>query len=332
MMRRCPVLVPVLLTLACDREFTVTHPVGPQAARLEDLMWLMVWVLGGVFVVVVSFMFYALARGRRRRGSAVDEETNRRITRWVGAGVGVTTVILIALLVVNVSTGRALAEFGDDDALVIKVTGHQWWWQVEYGDPLANRRLQTANEIVIPVGRRVRIDVAARDVIHSFWAPNLHGKLDMIPGYNASTTIRADSAGIFNGRCAEFCGLQHAHMDFRIIAVAPDDFSAWYEAQLKPAAAPADSLLREGQDVFMANACALCHSIRGTEADSRVGPELTHLKSRRTIAAATLANTRENLAAWILDPQGIKPGTRMPPSLLTPEDLSALLAYLESLK
>jgi cytochrome c oxidase subunit II len=246
--------------------------------------------------------------------------------------VAATTVILLATLVYNFYTGRALAQFAEPDALTVRVTGHQWWWEVQYQDPAYNRRVSTANEIHIPVGRRVRLEVQSRDVIHSFWVPNLHGKLDLIPGYSGTTYFQADEPGVFMGRCAEYCGLQHARMDIRVIAESPEKFAAWYEGQLRAAPAPADTVQQKGQQVFLSKGCVMCHTVRGTPANSRVGPDLTHLASRMTIAAGTLPNTRGHLAGWVLDPQRIKPGVRMPPNPLAADELQALLDYLQSLK
>jgi cytochrome c oxidase subunit 2 len=250
----------------------------------------------------------------------------------VGGGIGVTFLILVVTLVYNFYTGRALASFADDGALTVRVTGHQWWWEVQYMDPLYSRRVTTANEIHVPVGRKVRVEVASRDVIHSFWVPQLHGKLDLIPGYTGTTYIQADEPGVFKGRCAEYCGLQHAHMDLRVIAEPPARFAAWYQGQLRGAATPADTLQQKGQQVFLSRACSMCHTIRGTQANSRVGPDLTHLASRGTLAAGTLPNSRGHLAGWVVDPQRIKPGARMPPNQLAGDELHALLSYLESLK
>jgi cytochrome c oxidase subunit 2 len=253
------------------------------------------------------------------------------VTRWIVGAAGVTVLLLFVLLVHDLLTGRALAEFADDSALTVRVTGRQWWWQFEYQDPVPNRRVLTANELHVPVGRKIRVDVASRDVIHSFWAPELFGKLDLIPGYTGTTYFRADRAGVYRGRCAEFCGLQHAHMDFLIVAEPAARFDAWYEGQLKAGKTPADTLLQKGQHVFLTKGCVLCHAVRGTPADSRVGPDLTHLASRATIASGTLPRNRRSLEGWILDPQRIKPGVRMPPTSFEPGQLDALLSYLESL-
>jgi cytochrome c oxidase subunit II len=312
-------------------DMSTVRPAGPQAERISDLTWVMTWLGTAVFLLVIGFLFYALWRGSRRTENAAGPAAERQLGLWVGGAVAVTTVILFGLLVYNFRTGSALAAFAEPDALTVRVTGQQWWWEVEYEDPTPSRRLQTANEIHIPVGKRIRLQVSSRDVIHSFWAPNLHGKIDLIPGYSGTTYIRADSAGVYRGRCAEFCGLQHAHMDFLIVAESPAAFAAWYDAQLKPAPAPADSVQQKGQQVFLSKNCALCHSIRGTDAGGRIGPDLTHLASRSTIGSVTLPNTRGHLAGWVLDPQKIKPGVKMPPNQVATDELRALLDYLQSL-
>jgi cytochrome c oxidase subunit 2 len=174
--------------------------------------------------------------------------------------------------------------------------------------------------------------MTARDVIHSFFAPNLFGKKDLVPGHTTRTWFQADTPGVYRGQCAEYCGHQHAKMGFFIVAEPPDQFARWLESQRSPAVTPTDTMQKRGQVVFMAGGCSMCHAIVGTPAGGRVGPDLTHLASRRTIAAATLLNTTGNLGGWIVDPQRIKPGTYMPSNSVDPADLRALLAYLGSLK
>lgn len=308
------------------------RPAGPQAERLAELTWFLTAVVSLVFVLVMAMLAIAVWRARRRGDSIGGAAVERKLALWVGGGLAATLLILVTLLFHNFITGRALAEFADPDALTLHVTGHQWWWEIEYRDPSAHRRLVTANEIYIPVGRRVRLQVESGDVIHSFWVPNLHGKLDLTPGYTAVTYLQADSAGIYRGRCAEFCGMQHAHMDFLVIAVPPAEFERWFEHQLRPAPTPTDSLLLEGREVFLSRGCVLCHTIRGTPAGSNFGPDLTHIASRQTLGAGTVPNRRGHLAGWIVDPQRIKPGVRMPPNELGTQELHALLAYLESLQ
>jgi cytochrome c oxidase subunit II len=190
----------------------------------------------------------------------------------------------------------------------------------------------TANEILVPVGERVKLTMTSGDVIHSFWVPNLAGKKDIVPGYRTETWILADRPGVYRGQCAEFCGHQHAKMALTVVAVPRDAFNQWVAGQLQPAAAPTDSLALAGQQVFVKGPCALCHNITGTSASGVVAPDLTHLASRRMIAAGTLPNRRGQLAGWIVDPQGIKPGVRMPSNQLDPNELRALLAYLEGLR
>jgi len=216
--------------------------------------------------------------------------------------------------------------------LTIEVTGKQWWWDVTYADTSPSGRFTTANEIHIPVGQPVLFVLGARDVIHSFWVPNLAGKKDLIPGYTQSMWLQADTAGDYRAQCAEFCGVQHAKMALHVIAESPADYRRWVEAQRAPGRTPTDSVTERGREVFVTGPCAMCHAVTGTSASARNGPDLTHLASRRTIAAGTLPNTRGALAGWIVDPQQVKPGAHMPPNQLSPPDLDALLTYLQSLK
>jgi cytochrome c oxidase subunit 2 len=218
------------------------------------------------------------------------------------------------------------------NAVTIEVTGQQWWWQVRYLDPDPSKIFVTANEIHIPVGQPVTIKLRSTDVIHSFWVPNLVGKKDLIPGHDAVLWLQADKPGVFRGQCAEYCGLQHAHMAFWVVAEPPTRFAAWLNQQRGEAVQPSTSSEQRGQQVFLSSPCIMCHTIQGTPAGATVGPDLTHIASRSYIAAGTLPNTRGQLAGWIVDSQAIKPGNRMPPNSLNPDDLQALLDYLQSLK
>jgi cytochrome c oxidase subunit II len=319
-------------------------PAGPQAGRIIGLWWMMFYVTGTVFLIVMGFLVAALVRRRApaSRAAAADlpdvPETTpepvreRRMSSVVLAGVGLTVVILFVFLVSSFVTGRALDSLYEQDHLTVKVTGHQWWWEVSYDNATAAYTVTTANEIHIPVGRPVLFKLASTDVIHSFWVPNLHGKTDLIPGHENVTWVRADREGVYRGQCAEFCGHQHAHMAFTVVVEPYDKFKAWYDSQLKPAAEPSNQSQAQGRQVFLSSTCVMCHTIRGTDAGSRVGPDLTHVASRGTLAAGTLENTRGHLAGWVVDPQQIKPGNRMPPNNLEPADLQALLDYLQSLK
>ena len=334
---------------------------GPQAAHIERLWWLQFWVAAGVFVLTMAFLALALVRGARRARS--NAERSRPIRRTpdstteiqvrleppamdledpqphqaglnvaVTLAVGATVVILFVLLVATVFTGRAIASPRQDAAVVINLIGHQWWWEAEYEHATPSQRFRTANELHIPVGRPVVFKVTSHDVIHSFWVPNLHGKRDLIPGYTTSIWLQADKPGVYRGQCAEFCGYQHAKMALYVTAESDDQFQKWSANQRRAAPQPSTDQQTRGRDVFLRSTCTQCHTIRGTIAGAVLGPDLTHVATRGTIAAGTLRNEPGQLAGWILDSQSIKPGNRMPPNSLRGDDLQALLAYLESLK
>jgi cytochrome c oxidase subunit 2 len=241
-------------------------------------------------------------------------------------------VTLVGLTVTSVVAGRGLLSPSAPGAITINVIGHQWWWDFVYDDVSPNQVFSSPNELHIPVGVPVVLKAESRDVIHSFWVPNLHGKRDLIPGFATHTWIQADKPGVYRGQCAEFCGHQHAHMAFLVVVEPMDQFLTWIDHQRQGAPPPADDVKQRGHDVFMQGPCVMCHTIRGTAAGSRVGPDLTHVASRQTIAAGTLPMTRGHLAGWISNSQSVKPGNRMPPTLLSGDDLQALLAYLETLR
>jgi len=304
---------------------SILDPAGPQAAYISRLWWLMLWVTTIVFVLVLGFLAAALLRRRR----ATSEQS---LARAVVAAVGATVVILFGLLIASVWTGRAVASLGATSAVTIEIVGHQFWWEVQFDDADPSRRVTTANELHVPGGRPVVLKVTSRDVIHSFWAPNLHGKRDLIPGYTTAIWIQADRPAVYRAQCAEFCGKQHAHMALDVVAETEAQFERWLDAQRKPAAEPANESEARGRDAFMRRQCVLCHSIRGTLARGLVGPDLTHLASRGKLAAGTLPNTRGHLGGWIMNSQEIKPGNLMPPNLMTSDELQSLLTYLEILK
>lgn len=307
---------------------------GPQAGRIEVLWWIFFWVCLAVFILVVTALLAAVLRRRGvdRRLLEEPEGKERGLVRAVGGATAVSALVLIGLLIASVTTGRVVGSLAPPDALTLEVVGHQWWWEIIYEDPVPARRFTTANEIHIPVGRPIRIKTRSSDVIHSFWVPNLHGKRDLIPGQPSETWLQADRAGVFSGPCAEYCGLQHANMALVVVAEPPAVFEAWRAAQLQPAPPPSTALQSRGQAVFLSLPCPTCHTIAGTDAGGRAGPDLTHLASRRTLAAGTFPNNRGHLAGWILDPQTQKPGNKMPAVALQSDDLQSLLAYLESLR
>lgn len=317
-----------LLVDACggDSPSTLdTH--GPAAARISGLWWLMLTISAIVFVVVLGFLVMAMRRARRR------DADPRREARWgepviVVGGVIVPAIVLTAVFIVTLRDMSALSAPQANAPMTITVTGHDWWWEASYTNPIA----VTANEIHIPVGEPVALRLRSADVIHSFWVPELQAKTDMVPGRSNEMWLEADDPGRYRGQCAEFCGLQHAQMAFYVVAQPKDIFAAWLRRQARPAPSPPTAGARAGEGVFMTSTCAGCHTVRGSGVVSEVGPDLTHLASRATIAAGTLTNTRSNLARWIQDPQGVKPGTVMPPTQLTPQQLHDLLDYLEGLR
>lgn len=295
-------------------------PKGPGARRILDLFSLSFWAAVAISIVVLGLLASALFRRR------VDGLTDRALgTNFVVVGgLVVPAVILLSLMVL---TFVSLAGFdsGEDARTRIEVTGHQYWWELYYPDADA----VSANEIHVPAGEPVELVLRSDDVIHSLWVPELAGKVDLVPGRVNRLVIEADEPGVYRGQCAEYCGLQHARMGLLIIAQERPDYERWLDHIADPAVVADDEALA----IFERNACAACHTIRGTSADGRIGPDLTHVGSRRTLAAATLDNQPGQLAGWISDAQSIKPGAEMPPiPTLTGEELLTLVDYLESLQ
>jgi cytochrome c oxidase subunit II len=246
--------------------------------------------------------------------------------------VSVTVVLLLVLLAASVFTDRALARLPLQNAVNVEITAHQWWWEVKYMDDVPARTFVTANELHVPVGRPVVAKLQSPDVIHSFWVPNVHGKKDLIPGQESLIQFRVDRAGTYRGQCAEFCGFEHALMALHVIAVPEAEYEQWAQAQRQSAPEPTTPETQRGRQVVLTSTCGMCHAIQGTPAQGRVGPELTHVATRPTLAAGTLPNTPQHLAAWILDPQRFKPGVNMPANALSEADLRAVVAYLETLE
>ena len=311
---------------------------GIQSERLGFLWWLFLSITAVVYVVVMALLIVAFLHVRRA-GATSDPEikpdpaNERRVGNIIKVAVGVTAITLFALMITSFRAGRAIDTLSlSQDPLEIRVTGQQWWWQVEYQDPTPSNMVTTANEIHIPVGRPIKIDLISHDVIHSFWVPNLHGKKDLIPNYPTTIYLRADQPGVYWGQCAEYCGFEHAKMRLMVIAEPAEDFTRWYTAAQQPSQKPSNDSQAFGQQIFLRSVCTQCHTIQGTPANGRVGPNLTHVASKPYIASGSLQNDRENLASWITDPQAIKPGIRMPMNTYSPEELNALVDYIQSLK
>lgn len=338
MSRRSAVIAAALLLAigGCESPLNLSalEPAGPLAERTSDLAWFAFAVAAAVYVATIGALFWALwrSRHRERAGDALPADSQRKMTRSVSLAVAATVAILLVFFFVDMSVERTLRDPRAEHPLTIEVVGHQWWWEVRYSDGAPQEHFTTANEIHIPTGQPVQLELRSEDVIHSVWVPSLAGKKDLIPGYKDTLWFQADVPGVYRGQCAEFCGHQHAKMGLLVIAEHPDSFARWQDRMRHPAAAPADSAARTGERVFMTRQCVLCHNIEGTPAGSIAGPDLTHIASRLTIAAGTLGNTRENLTRWIRDPQGVKPGAQMPQPELTETELEALVTYLEGLR
>ena len=315
-----------LLCAGCTGPQTVLAPMGPQAAQLSWLLWSFILICGIIWLLVMFVLVLAL-----RHPAVPSQRGERRAAVIVGVSVAASALVIIVLTIMSYAATRGLS-VAADDPLVIRLRGYQWWWEVTYTDRRPDRMLVTANEIHVPVGHPVNIELSAADVIHSFWVPNLVGKQDLIPGRSNDLTFTASRPGVYRGQCAEFCGLQHAHMALLVIAEEPATFEAWREAQLQVARPPETIEQEAGRTFFVSHPCAACHTVRGTNAAGSLGPDLTHVASRRTIAAGLLETTRGSLAAWIADPQTIKPGNNMPMVTMTPEQLRAVSAWLADLQ
>jgi cytochrome c oxidase subunit 2 len=322
-----PIPATLLLT-GCGRE-NMLDPASPQGHKIATLFWVMM----GVAWLGIAFITFLLALGwLRRKRQTLPGGGGERIAAAlvVSLGVAAPIVSLAALFVwSDVFVLRATsAPKPSSTSLTVEVIGHQWWWEVRY----PGTRAVTANEIHIPVGARVNLVGKTADVIHSFSVPQLNRKIDLIPGRTNRIVLEASRAGRFRGQCYEFCGLQHAHMGMYVVAEPRARFRAWLANMSRNAREPRTPLARQGRSAFLAEACSGCHQIRGTPAHARVGPDLTHLATRETIAAAALQNRKRDLGGWISDPQHDKPGARMPALGISDSEVRALVAYLESLR
>jgi cytochrome c oxidase subunit 2 len=311
-------------------------PVGPEARGLADLGWFVLVTFAAVTVIMWLLIGWVAVR---RRGSLTEHApwNEPGDKRWIViGGFAIPAALLGTIFVLTLKTMSAYPMASSDPhamPAMIRITGHQWWWEVEYRIGDVHEHFRTANEIHIPAGQPVDIELVTADVIHSFWVPQLHGKVDLVPGFTNMIRIQADHPGLFRGQCAEYCGVQHAHMILLVQADAPADFDRWLEAQRGDAAAPAADLAGRGRELFMNRACVLCHQIRGTNAHGLVAPDLTHLASRHGIASNAFPNSTAYLSAWVTHAQSLKPGARMPDQpAFTGDELQALVAYLEGLK
>ena len=310
-------------------------PHSHQSRDIANLFW---WMMGGAWIglgLVVALLLWSYKRRKRPGfGSDVEGQKPSEKRSWyavLGLGIAMPIVVISALFVISdlfvIKTTQAPASTAT--RLTVKVIGHQWWWEVRY--PGTNA--VTANELHIPVRTPVRLEVSTADVIHSVWVPELNRKIDTIPGRTNAVELDADRIGRYRGQCAEFCGLQHAHMAMYVFVQEPSVFQRWLAHEKHSATTtPGGGLASEGQRLFLNGTCSSCHAIRGTDAAGFTGPDLTHVGSRSTLAALTIPNDRESLREWIVDSQHVKPGNQMPNFNVSGRKLDALVAYLEGLK
>lgn len=349
---------------ADDGSMNYLRSFGPAADPVCRLNWGLMAISIAVCVIITALVLLAIFRKRPRMTADLDGRLPvgpaKGGMNWLYVGIGISTIVLFGSAIWTIFTLSAVVAPRSTATLTLEVTGHQWWWEVKYLSDVPTQIFTTANEIHIPVGEPIRVKLVGGDVIHSFWIPQLVGKTDMIPGQTNTTWLQADKAGAYRGQCAEFCGVQHAHMAMHVIAEDKSRFEAWRREQLDKAKKPdpgaaqrltltampgpfpassrsaatatalPDPEALHGSEVFMTR-CSVCHTVRGTSARGRLGPDLTHVMSRRMIASGMLINNTGNLSGWVANAQALKPGSRMPPMDLTPQELHAVVAYLQTL-
>jgi len=324
-----------LLAGACapNAPLDTLQPAGPIARQIDSLWDIVFAAAIAVFVLVEGLIVVAVVRFRHRKGDTTDPKQTHGNTRMEIAWTIAPALLLLVLAFPTVGTIFALAR-EQPNSLQVKVTAQQWWWQYEYPD----EKVVTANELHIPTGRPILLELHSGDIIHSFWVPRLGGKQDVVPGRINHMTIQADRPGEYAGTCVEYCGLSHANMRLKVFAHTPADYERWVEDQLEDAFRPRSGLAREGETVFQEKQCVTCHTIRfdGSKAEGITGPDLTHFASHSSFAGAIFERTDENLAEWVRDAPSRKPGSKMPSGVatmgLTEDDIEALVAYLQSLR
>jgi cytochrome c oxidase subunit 2 len=333
---RSPSYASCLVALAFSNSASAAHPLdyltsaGTKANAILPLTWGLLTIAVAVVLIITTLTVVAITRRRTVAAEAIaNPPHDRDASKWIYVGVGISTVVLAISLVWTI---RVLAHVNTPahTAMNLEITAQQWWWKVRYLSDDPSRVLITANEIHIPTGQPIRINLIADDVIHSFWVPALAGKTDLIPGQTNVAWIEADEPGRYRGQCAEYCGVQHAHMAFEVVAEPPDEFAHWFDSQLAPAAEN-HAQTSAGEKTFEFR-CGPCHTVRGTPAGGTAAPDLTHLMTRASIAAVTLPNNVGAVSAWIANPQAIKPGTHMPVLQLSPAEIRDLDAFLMTLR
>jgi cytochrome c oxidase subunit 2 len=327
--RRLVLLWLPLLAAGCERPQSALMPRADQAEAIDHVWQVMAWTCTAIYLAVLVALAWAVVRRRRavhREGLAADGGLEKALVAWS------VFIVVVLSVFVTLSFLEDRRIRGSDSDLEVRITAKQWWWQVEYLDEDPTRQFVTANELHLPRDRIARIELRSADVIHSFWVPALGGKEDLIPGRTNAVYATPRRAGVYRGQCAEFCGLQHAHMALDVVVRDPAQFARWRADQMRAASAPATARAARGRQVFEQYACASCHTIRGTAAHGRTGPDLTHVASRRRVAAGRLPVDASAMAAWIADPQHFKPGNQMPAVRLAPDELGAVVDYLLELE
>lgn len=336
-MRRvvCLILIgaSVLLVAGCGSPQNQLSPQSKQSHDINVLWWWMFAAAAIVFFGAVAMLGVGWVRRATKGLPFVGERESVTQAMVIVFGIAIPVVALVALF--GVADVYLVGETSPPDPhstqMTIDVIGHQFWWEVRYPSS-SHPPVVTANEIHIPVNTRVNVIATTDDVIHSFWIPELNRKIDMVPGYQNRLLLDASRTGVFRGQCAQFCGLQHAHMALKLFVQTPSAFHSWLSAESAPAHTSAAANVSAGEHVFMTSQCESCHRIAGTPAQGTIGPDLTHVASRTTLASDTIPNTRAELAAWIRNPQAIKPGNRMPDLGLPNAKIAALVNYLETLR
>jgi cytochrome c oxidase subunit 2 len=324
------VLVPGSAYAAAPLNYLEGH--GSKADPVVALTWATLAISVGVTAIIGILLIAAVWRRQLPAvlGNRLEVLHPQRGMEWIWIGVGISTLVLLAACVWTMVVLARVASPARKAPFTVEITGRQWWWEVHYVSGNASRDFTTANEIHIPTGTPVVFKLVGADVIHSFWIPQLSGKTDVIPGQINRMWLEARKAGAYYGQCTEYCGVQHANMKMLLIAQPSGDFRAWWNRQLQLASAPADPDAQLGQTQFVVH-CGSCHTVRGTDAGGAFGPDLSHLMTRKTVAAGTLPNTTGNLMGWIADPQSIKPGCLMPAPALSGPELTDIRAYLQTL-
>jgi cytochrome c oxidase subunit 2 len=324
-------LLLILTAPAWAQPQAVLDPASPVSEEIAGLGRLVLFVFLAVMFVMWGLIAWVATRrrGTLEEHAPVDIGGGQNTVFW--GGFAIPTVILAIIFILNLRVMQAVApgHMESTEPPDIRVVGHQWWWELQYQMGAPQDHFKTANEIHIPTGRKVILELASADVIHSFWVPRLQGKADLIPGQPNRIALYADNPGEYAGECAEYCGAQHAHMRLLVIAEPPEQFAEWLHHQVQPAA----SLNSAGSSVFASAPCGLCHEVRGTSAHGSVGPDLTHVATRRMLASNSLSFNEANLRAWITHAQSLKPGVRMPNvTQFSGQELASLSEYLRSLQ